>query len=341
MRQPVTRDATSAALRGFVEEALARHFGASRTIVHFERKASSYQTSFVTEELGVRLDDGREVSLLFKDLGRQGLLAPARGVKPQFLLNPLRELETYRGILSRARLGTPVCYGAVADSERERYWLFLERVRGLELYQLGELHVWEEVARWLARMHGLFAGEIDLLRHRAPLLEYGREYYWTWIRRAKEFVRGSLARKEVHGIDWLADCYDRLVDSLVELPHTLVHGDFNASNVLVQTQSQETRVCPVDWEMAAIGPGLVDLASLISGQWSEAQRNTLVQAYRVALRPNEGWPSSEPALLDALDRCRLHLAVQWLGWAREWSPPAEHAQDWLGEALRLAETLAL
>ena len=34
-----------------------------------------------------------------------------------------------------------------------------------------------------------------------------------------------------------------------------------------------------------------------------------------------------------LARCRLHLALQWLGWSPDWRPPPEHAHDWLGEAL--------
>jgi hypothetical protein len=33
--------------------------------------------------------------------------------------------------------------------------------------------------------------------------------------------------------------------------------------------------------------------------------------------------------------------VQWLGWSPDWSPPAEHAHDWLGEALHLADKLGL
>jgi len=31
--------------------------------------------------------------------------------------------------------------------------------------------------------------------------------------------------------------------------------------------------------------------------------------------------------------------VRWLGWSPQWSPPPEHAQDWLHEALSLAEKL--
>src|SRR3712207_8110337 len=41
--------------------------------------------------------------------------------------------------------------------------LFLERVQGLELYQVGEFMVWQQVARWLAVMHTRFAGKADPL----------------------------------------------------------------------------------------------------------------------------------------------------------------------------------
>jgi N utilization substance protein B len=42
-----------------------------------------------------------------------------------------------------------------------------------------------------------------------------------------------------------------------------------------------------------------------------------------------------------LDCCRLHQAVQFLGWSRNWSAPPEHAQDWLDEALAVATRLRL
>ena len=32
---------------------------------------------------------------------------------------------------------------------------------------------------------------------------------------------------------------------------------------------------------------------------------------------------------------------EMLGWSPEWSPPPEHAQNWLGEALRQSEKLGL
>ena len=132
-----------------------------------------------------------------------------------------------------------------------------------------------------------------------------------------------------------------MVDRLITLPRTLIHGEFYASNILVHKAGDTLRVCPVDWEMAALGPGLIDLAALTAGKWTDPERDALALAYREALQANGSKVSGQDDFLTALDCCRLHLAVRWLGWSREWSPPPEHAQDWLREALCLADKLGL
>jgi aminoglycoside phosphotransferase (APT) family kinase protein len=121
----------------------------------------------------------------------------------------------------------------------------------------------------------------------------------------------------------------------------LIHGEFYVSNVLVHETDTGTRICPVDWEMAAIGPGLIDLAALTAGSWSEDERRGFARIYHDALTPAAGgWQPFDEMVTD-LTYCRLHLAVQWLGWSADWMPPREHAQDWLAEATRLAEELRL
>ena len=112
----------------------------------------------------------------------------------------------------------------------------------------------------------------------------------------------------------------------------------HASNVLVDPRDPGWRVCPVDWETAGHGPGLIDLAALAAGNWTDEQRSALVRAYQAALG-EAALP--ETTLATALDCCRLHLAVQWLGWSADWAPPREHAQDWLGEAMAAATRLGL
>jgi aminoglycoside phosphotransferase (APT) family kinase protein len=132
-----------------------------------------------------------------------------------------------------------------------------------------------------------------------------------------------------------------VVERLAALPPTIVHGEFYPSNVLVQHPEAAVRIAPIDWEIAGIGPGLLDLAALTIGKWTAAQRDALAQAYREAAAAGPA-AGTIPADFDvALDCCRLHLAVQALGWDPEWQPPAEHRHDWIAESMRIAAKLRL
>jgi hypothetical protein len=338
----------TAALHTALEETLGRRLGQRRRVVRLERWPSIYSTSFAIEELDVRLDDDTSFRLLYKDLSRQAMLESARRIKPVFLYDPLREIQTYRNILMPNRLSTATCYGAIVDPSIECYGLLLEKVPGVELYQVGNLATWRRVAEWLAIMHARFARQSEALAHVAPLLKHDAGYYRLWANRARTTLgrAGSrLSRDARRGTEQLFENYDRVIERLVALPMTFVHGEFYASNVLVHEhaygEEEGLRVCPVDWEMAALGPGLVDLAALTAGGWTVREREELALAYCAAL-VSEGTPPTTPdAFLVALDHCRLHLAVQWLGWSHDWTPPPEHAQDWLGEALGLAEKLGV
>ena len=178
----------------------------------------------------------------------------------------------------------------------------------------------------------------DLDRHLASgrLLDYDAPYYRRWIERATSFLGApEQPHSPARSLDWLAARYEPLVDELLAMAKTVIHGEFYASNVLVGGDARRARVCPVDWELAAVAPGLIDLAALISGGWSERGP----RGDRLGV-PLDGRPG--PLFRWQLDLARLHLAVQWLGWAQpSWNPPAGQQQDWLGEALALAERLEL
>ena len=65
---------------------------------------------------------------------------------------PKLTIVMYHYVLSCERDGTATFYGSLLDENQPyRGGMFLERVRGRELYQIGELPVWQEAARWLAR----------------------------------------------------------------------------------------------------------------------------------------------------------------------------------------------
>ncbi|MBA2546284.1 MAG: phosphotransferase, partial [Solirubrobacterales bacterium] len=166
--------------------------------------------------------------------------------------------------------------------------------------------------RWLARLHDHFLG----LPPADFLVRYDRSYFERWPERADVSLPG----------------YDAVVERLAGLPTTLVHGELYASNVLVA----EGRVCVVDWELAGVGPGVLDVAALTTG-WPDPERSTLAEAYRSALAH---LPDAD-RFAAALNCASLHLAIQWLGWSSEWMPPPEHARDWRAELPGLAERAGL
>jgi len=299
------------------------------------RRLSEYATSFPLEELDLTLQDGLELHLLFKQLAWTALDEEARLAKPEFLHDPLREPAVYDSVLAPRSLG-PRYYGSAIDPGAERYWLFVERVEGRELYQVGDVKLWRAVASWLGGMHSSLAGDLERHAERGRLIDYDQAYYRRWIERAREFAAapGQPASRS-RAVERIAERYDPVVEGLLELPRTVIHGEFYASNVLVAGEGRSPRICPVDWEMAASGPGLVDLAALISGGWSEENREAIVSAYRSGA-------GAAAFSEDRLALARLHLAVQWLGWAPpSWTPPEGQRHDWLGEALALAEGLGL
>ncbi|HWI09321.1 MAG TPA: aminoglycoside phosphotransferase family protein [Solirubrobacteraceae bacterium] len=306
-----------ATLRAALQDALQRPV---RTLT---RRAHLYGSSHAIEDVAVTFDDGPPLALVLKDVSAPG--PHAQAAKPLSLRDPDRELQAYVDVLGPAGLDVPVCYGALAEAGRR--WLILEAVDGVPLWQLAEDAIWDETARWLAGLHGHPAPSrsLRLLRYDVPCF--------------RNALARAVALTPTGALDGVADIWERVVARLTAWPRSIVHGDFYPSNILVQRRAAATpRIRPVDWELAGTGPGLLDLAALTAGSWSAAERERLTLTYGralpAALRP-------APAdLLDALAHCRLFVAVQWLGWSRDWTAPPEHAHDWLGEATALAWELA-
>lgn len=329
-------------LMAALEAGLSRHFSRTQTIRKMKRRLSAYCSSYHIENLDVTLDDGRLLQLVFKDVSADALIPDCRTVKPEFLYNPLREIECYRDLLAGHSLGTPIFYGAVTDGERGRHWLFLERVPPTMLWQIGDFEIWKSAARWLAVMHTHFAG-IDA--ERAPyLLHYDEAFCWRWMHRAQKFLCANDRPADGNAaasINWLAGRYGTVVEKMIRHPHVFIHGEFYPANVMVNSDEDGTRLCPLDWEMAAIGPALIDVAALSSGNWSAPEKKALALAYLEALPTlPDAWRDEKEFLTD-LEFCRLHQAVQLLGWAPHWSPPPEHHRNWLAIAIRIAEELGL
>lgn len=314
-----------------------------RSISVIRRRRCPYTSSARLDELDVRLADGSHVALVLKDLSRRRMLHTARKVRPRFLYDPRREINAYRWILPHAPPGVPTCYGFVSDVRSGRHWLLLERVSGLQLTHVGEFTTWLRTAAWAARFHCTFSPQrARRLARRSSALVYDEAFYWHWLERAQSLCRENRRRQRV--VQRIARAYPWIVDQLLRMPQTIIHGELYPANVVVSRTGSHERICPVDWELAALGPALVDLAALMTG-WTPDKQRRLARAYFAATY-QQGCGSHD-ALLARLPRtfvedvslCRLHVALRMLAWAEDWRPPEEHVTDWVAEAAQVADTL--
>lgn len=330
-------------LRARLEESFSEFFRASKTINRVTRRPSLYRSSFALENLEVEFSSGETLPVVFKDLSPGSLSAAGRVAKPAFLLSPRREIDVYRKMLGPHRIGAPVCYGAVIEPVHDRYWLFLEHAPGVELYQVGEIDVWERVAGWLSAVHLRLASHAAGLSEHVPLIRYDSSYYDTWAHRVAAVLSSSGSDSAPVGskqlLLWVGERYPRFVSRLMELQLTIIHGEFYASNILVDVRTGAASVRAVDWEMAGVGPGLVDLAALTGGKWAEDQRVQIARAYweKALTSDANSHSASFDEFMAALDLCRLQLAIQWLGWSSDWVPPPQQTHDWMAEAIHLIE----
>lgn len=318
-----------------IVEALEGALGSG--VKRLSRRPYAYATSAPLEEVRV-VTVGGELTMILKDLSRERLLGDARTSKPALTYEPRREIDTYQRILGPSGIG-PRLYASVTDGERSSYWLLIEKVQGVELWQIGEFEIWEAAAEWLGRMHAQFQGRTEELREASPhLLDHTPEWYRAWCERAISAVKRSGDQRAPALVDVVHD-YDSVAARLATLPRTLIHGELYPANLLIVRRGGAVRVVPIDWEMAGVGPGVIDIAALSAG-WADSQAERLVRAY-AAGRASAPAPIAAEELSHDVARARLHLALQWLGWGDGWTPPPEHANDWLAEALEAAERLDL
>jgi aminoglycoside phosphotransferase len=313
-------------------DVVAAHVGLSRRIAEIERRPSEYRSSSLVDDVTVIFEDRTSIDLVVKSTHREAMCPEARRAKPPLVCDDERERTAYERILSTADVGMRSYIGSYR-SAGVRYLVF-ERIHGVPLWQCGDVEAWHEAARWLARMHF----RVDVVRAMSPravhLLRYDRPFHQWWMLRASAFHRGD--RK---GLVALRRFHPRVMTWLEHQDLSFVHGEYYPSNLLVERDRHRDAfvIHPVDWEMAGIGPALIDLACLTSGRWTDDQRATFGDAYYAERGALGGDVPPRERYLKTLDYCLIQLSVRNLGWSRDWTPPADRAYDWLGEALRLCE----
>jgi len=326
-------DATlhGAVLRELVREALPRAGAPPGALAGVEEEGLPSTTSYPTAAVTAGLRGGGSLRFFLKDFGHSHL--PKDGVGER----RLREVHVYRDLLVGSGLGTPEYYGSRLDESEGRLLLLLELLDGVQLRECG-LEAWIAAAAWLARLHAHFAGRAAELERSPLLIRHDEEYFRSKAEGAQRDLRRFSSRSRRRAAALLAG-YEELAAAMANQPRTLVHGNYRPKNVVVERPSRNTRVAPVDWEVAAFGSPLYDLGHLLDGYREEPLR-ALLDAYR-----GEAEALGIPAPADPEAKCLmgafcLHRVLKSLARSTEKGFGERDVGDLLDHGERLREGIS-
>jgi hypothetical protein len=270
----------------WVQQLLAERFP-GRALERLERRRFEGSTSYPCYLLRAHAGDGEPLCLFMKDFSTSALPKDAPDERQA------REVTVYREVLAGRDLGTPHCYGTLWRPEERRCWLFLEWVDAPTLRSFG-FDAWAAAARWLGRMQGHVARRPLPGRPAAALVRHDAEFFATTARRALAEVSRVSPRLAARLARAVRDAEPFAARALAP-PPTLVHGSYRRDNILIAGR----RVCPIDWELSALGSPLYDFAFLADGYSGERLR-ALWRAYCRGLRefdlPSPDWAEAWPAV---------------------------------------------
>ena|ERR1051326_8054181 len=290
------------------------------SVTILKREAFKYASTFPSELITCESRGGKKHCMLGK-----------YGVAPEVGSNghgggPSYEAYVYREVVGPSGITGPIFYGDYRHPDTHDTWLFIEYLtNGVRLDETpSPEQSLIEAAVWSGHFH---SGQQQRLESGAfqGLKVYTQEFYQRWISRVKENARDS-------SNGWLrqiCDCFSKNLEGLTAPPQTVIHGEFTVHNVL----KTDHRICPVDWESAAVAPGEIDLASLTEG-WPGPVVEACERAYE-----NARWPNAAPPdFAHRLTLARVYWSLRWLGHARG-SLDTEKAQKRLQRIRGIAEGL--
>jgi thioester reductase-like protein len=217
-----------------------------------------------------------------------------------------REIEVYRQLDRRLRDHTPKIYAAMDNPVKKEWLLVLESLSELELLNSAndisgwrECHI-EAAIRGMAQVHSIWYQHEEVLAgHQWPvpkrlasemfemndlweaLSNYAWRFFSEWL---GEEMKPVINRWIANSGEWWRE--------LEQMPHTLIHNDFNPRNLAFRNDESELRLCAYDWELAAVGVPQHDLAELLCFVLRPSDSADVVKKYlemhRVALAAATG-----------------------------------------------------
>ena len=309
-------------LSGVLEELLAPVLGPHARVEGVRREPCPFASLSPAEVLSVSLREGRPLRLFLKHLGPEESHQPDKRRRD-------REAHVYQELLDGYTLAVPQYYGSRRNEDTGRLELYLEYVDDWHLKYHGLEH-WFAAARELARFHSHYAARDDLLRGCDFLLTLDAGYFAAWAERARAAVLSYCAPLAA-AMETVLAAYGRVCQLLAQQPVTLVHNDLAPKNVIADRARSPARICFVDWEMAGVGCGLLDLVHLKYGLDATNDRE-MVSAYRAELRGAGLLPADDAEFERVLSACEVHKTLYRLAHCGTLRPPPPTLEQWVAEA---------
>jgi len=300
-------------LRAVLTSILRGDGALARQLIVLSRQPNIYSSTFDSEIVTCRFNDGGELQLLCKyGFGYADSGKIQRGVP--------YEVEVYQQVLRRLPCSTPRFFGSYQDEITGTTWLVLEYLdRSLRVNKIPNLDAMRVAARWLGQFHA--AGEALLSATTFSFLNTYNVDYYQGLTRQTEMYASQLP----YHFPWLGKLCESLAAyaaPLLAVRPAIIHGEFYPQNILFR----DGIVYPVDWESAALAAGEIDLASLTQ-RWPSDLASQWSFEYRRAR-----WPDGPPDDFDAvLGAARLYWSLRWLG-DPEWTVHGNN--QWYFEQLR-------
>lgn len=281
------------------------------------REPNAYAAYYPSEIVACRFREGRTRQLLVKYSANPDEMQGGR------LTGPKYERLVYEHVLNGRQSSVPAFYGCHVDLTSGAMWSVTEYLAGaVQAHKMyPQAHGLGRAAAWIGAFHA--SGERELRVDDAPPLHrHDAQFYRRWAEWTLEY--------EGNRQPWLRQLvrrYDEVIDHLLAQPQVVVHGDYFADNVLLHGDT----VSPVDWELAAVGTGEVDLAALIVG-WETEQ--DVLDRCRFEYEMARWGESPQPQLARVLDGAMLHVLFVLLG--EDPSIPNRETRRWRLDLLKAA-----
>jgi thiamine kinase-like enzyme len=257
------------------------------------RKPYDYRSTSPAEIISVSLDDGQIIALFCKYSGShtQYSYGHRGGVEYETLV--------YKNILNKISLRSARYYG-IFKKENNETCLVIEYLKSSKLLKDSrDPRYFGKAAAWIGNLHRMY--ESRLL---SSIKIYNEDYYMIWLKRVESLL--EVLKERYPWLPSVCNYFKENLHFLSDSMQTFIHGEYYTKNILIQ----KGIVYPIDWESAAIGPGEIDLASLIE-DWDENRKNIALKSYLKARWPDGNFSESE--FRKRLLLVKIYFFLRWTG----------------------------